>query len=62
MWDFEFEPTDNGILGTMPSGEQCIFSTVEQYRKAYEDEENDIVDGLAELYDVIDYPDDYMYA
>ena len=62
MWDFEFETIDEGILGTMPSGEQFLFNSVEQYQKAYEDEENDIVDGLAELCDIVDYPDDFMYA
>lgn len=64
MWEFEYEMTDFGVKGILPSGEEREFATVDDYREAYEDEENDIIDGLAEIYDeVLDYPEDWpMYA
>lgn len=64
MWDFEFEVTESGVLGTLPTGEQRLFATENEYAEAYEDEENEIIDFMAECYGdhVIDYPDDYIYA
>ena len=64
MWDFDYEMTRYGVLGTLPSGEQVEFATVDEYREAYEDEENDIIDGLAELEEekFIDYPEDWYCA
>jgi len=61
MSDFEYTITPNGIRGVLPSGEIDYFSSVDSYRHAYEFEENDIIDGLAELYEdnVIDFPEDW---
>jgi len=59
MFDYEFTVTDFGVLGTLPTGEQLLFSTEEEYRQAYQDEEDAIYDGMAEYYaeQIVEYPD-----
>ncbi len=50
MWDYNFQVTDYGILGTLPTGEEQLFATESEYRQAYEDEENEIYDEMADYY------------
>ena len=49
MADYQFEETEFGILGTMPSGEQFMFHSEEEYSKAYWAEVDEIVDEMARL-------------
>ena len=63
MWDYEFEETPFGIVGTLPTGDKVEFATEEEYREAYKASENEIYDGLAEWYaeqEVVDYPEDWV--
>ena len=50
MWDYECIVTNAGALGTLPTGEQMLFATEDEYRKAYEEQENEIYDGMAEAF------------
>ena len=50
MWDFEFTVTEDGILGTLPTGEQRLFATETEYHSAYEDEEDELYDEMAEAF------------
>lgn len=60
MHDFEYEFTDFGVIGFMPSGEEREFATEDEYEDAYTDEVNEIVDEMARLHshdEPVDYPD-----
>ena len=50
MWDYGFVVTDEGVLGVLPTGEQQLFATESEYRSAYENEENEIYDEMAEAF------------
>lgn len=50
MWDFDFTVTDSGIIGILPTGEERLFANESGYRQAYEDEENEIYDEMAEAF------------
>lgn len=49
--------------GTLPGWDEKWYPNEEAYKQAYRDEENEIVDALAELEAerIIDYPEDYRY-
>jgi len=60
MADFHFEYDYFSIKGTMPSGEVRKFATIADYKEAYDNEVNEIVDEMARLHyndEPIDYPD-----
>lgn len=57
MWDYDFVVTDAGILGTLPTGEQQLFATESEYKSAYEEEENEIYDEMAEAFGWDSIPD-----
>ena len=59
MYDYEFQVTDAGVLGTMPSGEEREFPTEDDYYQAYCDEENEIIDNLYELNNGYRIEDDF---
>ena len=59
MHEYEFRVTDSGIIGILPCGEEMLFATEDEYHVAYQDEENEIVEQLAELAEPVDYPEDW---
>lgn len=59
MYDFDFKLTDHGCVGVMPTGEEHEFSSPSEYAKAYEEEENEIYDFMAECSSDYDYPEDW---
>ena len=59
MHEYEFKLIDSGCEGWLPCGEKRLFATEEEYHEAYCNEENEIVDSLAELYEPVDYPEDW---
>lgn len=66
MADYEFKMTEYGVIGVLPSGEEREFASENDYYEAYTDEENEIIDALAELHfndEPVDYPDhEWIYA
>ena len=64
MEEFYYQEGDFGVLGVLPSGSWLIFDSVDDYRIAYRAEEDDIIDGLAELEEqFVEYPEDWnVYA
>lgn len=58
MWDYSVSITEDGVIGMLPTGEQKLFKTEEEYAQAYKDEEDMIYDGMAEAFcfdEVLDY-------
>lgn len=59
MHEFLYIVTDDGILGYLPSGTAEHFDNIAQYREKYQEEENEIIDCLAELQGPVEYPEDW---
>lgn len=59
MHEFEFQQEGTGCIGVLPCGESYYFDSIDEYKHAYEDEENDIIEGLDWLDEVLDYPEDW---
>ena len=62
MHEYEFLVTESGVIGILPSGEEREFATEDDYHEAYTDEENEIIDELAELHahdEPVEYPEDW---
>lgn len=50
MFDFDFQVTDYGVIGTLPDGEQMEFASEAEYRQAYEENENELYDEMADAF------------
>lgn len=63
MAEYNCEYTETGVLGILPCGEVHEYATEEEYKQAYYDELDEIVDELARLeYErTLDFPDDYVF-
>lgn len=68
MAEYKFKVVNGVLWGRMPSGIVMKFDSEEDYDKAYRFEENDIIEGLAELeearqayYGMVEYAP-YEYA
>ena len=59
MFDYEFEQTSYGVIGTLPTGEQKEFATEEEYYETYREEEDMIYDFMAECAGPVEYPEDW---
>ena len=62
MFDCFYEVKDDGVHGFMPSGEEKVFATIDDYVEQFLKEEDEFIDEMARLEEekFVEYPEDYV--